>query len=119
MFLRIVKVRYIDLPLVFHSKRMLIPHQQENIGDFHIRDLEMTRQMFLKVRSWRTCTKSAMVSQSVRVVLSPSRRLYVVLGQSGVRMAKQSDSKLYLYHTAEINPQQSYQRVLRSHAVRP
>ncbi len=32
----------IDFPLVFHSNRMLTSHHQDDIGDFHIRDLEMT-----------------------------------------------------------------------------
>ena len=31
----------IDFPIVFHN-HMLISHHQEDIGDFHIRDLEMT-----------------------------------------------------------------------------
>jgi len=32
----------INFPLVFHSNHMLISHHQEDIGDFYIRDLEMT-----------------------------------------------------------------------------
>ena len=34
----------INLPIVFHSRpnHMLISHHQEDIGDFYIRDLEMT-----------------------------------------------------------------------------
>jgi hypothetical protein len=30
------------LPIVSHSNHMLISHHQEDIGDFHTRDLEMT-----------------------------------------------------------------------------
>ncbi len=30
----------IDFPYVFHINHMLISHQQEDIGDFHIRDLQ-------------------------------------------------------------------------------
>ncbi len=31
-----------NFPIVFHSNHMLISHRQEDIGDFHIRYLEMT-----------------------------------------------------------------------------
>ncbi len=34
----------INFPIVFHSNHMLISHPQEDIGDFHIRNLEMTHK---------------------------------------------------------------------------
>jgi len=32
----------LNFPIVFHSNHMLISHHQEHIGNFHIRDFEMT-----------------------------------------------------------------------------
>ncbi len=37
---------------MFNSNHMLISHHQENIVDFHIRDLEMTPKVLQGQRSW-------------------------------------------------------------------
>ena len=48
----------IDFPIVFQSNPMLISHPEEDLGDFHIRDLEMTP----KGQSRSTCINWAMVN---------------------------------------------------------
>ena len=51
----------IDFSKVFHSNHMPISHRQEDIGDFHIRDLEMTLQ---------GCSKSNFIADFESPILS-------------------------------------------------